>query len=275
MNKTSTNGAARQPIRAVGIEAARRVRHAIGYEHPAELEIEVLAFMRGAIVRRAHARGSRANLLRLGDRGIIGVAEGLSLEERRWAIAHELGHFEAHADISFVGLCSSEDMVPSYRSSGREPEANAFAEELLMPADLYARSCEVELAREACSRFPVCWQPVARLAKSFSVSLAAAAIRFVSLTDEAVAVVCMREGVIAWASTSKTFGPRPRRGSRVKPWSEAYDFFTKGEIAKEPQTVSASAWIDTCDDDLHLVEHLFAKPSLSMAMSLLWWREGA
>src|SRR5262249_47632762 len=136
--------------------------------------------MRGALVRSTPAYGARANLLRVGDRSIIGVAPGLSSDERRWAIAHELGHFEAHAGLNgtgFVGLCSSEDMLPSYRASGLEPEANAFAEELLMPEDLFAKA-----SSDACTTAGgplLSWEPIEQLASSFGVSLAAAAIRFV------------------------------------------------------------------------------------------------
>jgi Zn-dependent peptidase ImmA (M78 family) len=101
----------RAPIRGLGVKAARVVRTAIGYVHPTELEIELIAYMRGALVRPSGARGARANLLRLGDKGIIAVADSLSPEERRWAIAHELGHFEAHAGLSFLGLCTGIDIV--------------------------------------------------------------------------------------------------------------------------------------------------------------------
>lgn len=192
----------RQPIRGIGTSAARAVRSAIGYAHPTEVEIEIIAYMRGALVRVSPAKGARANLLRLDGRGIIGVAESLSFEERRWAVAHELGHFEAHADVSFLGLCSSTDMVPAYEASGREPEANAFAAELLMPDDLFAPKCDVA---------KVSWTPIRALAEEFAVSVTAAGLRFLEFTDERVAIVCAKDGVVVWTSGTKEFGPRPRR----------------------------------------------------------------
>jgi Zn-dependent peptidase ImmA (M78 family) len=253
----------REPIRGIGVKAARAVREAIGYAHPTELEIEVLAHMRGALVRNSPARGARANLIRLGDRGIIGISEGLSFEERRWAIAHELGHFEAHAGVSFLGLCSSKDLVPAYQASGREPEANAFAAELLLPEDLVAKKCDVA---------KVSWEPICAIAEEFAVSVTAAALRFVEHTDERVAVVCAKDGAVMWSSATKDFGARPRRGSRIGEWTEAHDFFAKGKVAQKPQTVSASAWIDDAGDDDDLVEHVFAIPRLNLAMSVLWWK---
>ncbi len=252
----------RAPIPEIGVAAARKVRAEIGYEHPGELEIEVIAYMRGAVVRRRPASGSRANLVRLGDRGIIAVADGLTPEERRWAIAHELGHFEAHPHVSFLGLCSGEDMRASYRASGREPEANAFAAELLMPEDLVARHGAVA---------KVSWDPIVKMAKSFGVSMSAAAIRFAGITDERVAIVCSKDGVIEWVSASRDFGPKPARGKKVEEWTEARAFFESGTISETPQTVSASAWLEDADDDVHLVEHLLARPGQNVALSLLWF----
>jgi len=253
----------REPVRGIGVKAARAVRTELGYAHPLELEIELIAFMRGALVRASGAHGARANLLRMGDKGIIAVADSLSPEERRWAIAHELGHFEAHAGVSFVGLCTSTDMVPAYETSGREPEANAFAAELLMPGDLFAKKCDVA---------KLSWAPICSLAEEFAVSVTAAALRFVQLTDERVAVVCAKDGAVVWTSGTRDFGKRPRRGVRVKEWSESYEFFKRGKVEKKPQTVSASAWLDDAGDDVELQEHVFAIPRLRLAMSLLWWK---
>lgn len=263
MNRSS---ARRAPIPELGKRAARAVQQAIGYEHPSELEIEVLAHMRGALVRKTPIRGARANLIRVGDRGIIGVTEGLSLGERRWAIAHELGHFEAHAGVSFLGLCSSGDMVSVYETSGREPEANAFAGELLMPETLFAKRCDVPVPS---------WNAVRELANEFAVSVTAAAIRFVQLTDERLAVVCAKEGAVAWCTASKDFGLKPRRGAKIEEWSEAYEFFRSGKASDKPETVSASAWLDDAEDDEDLVEHVFAIPELKTALSLLWWKSDA
>src|SRR5690349_12940983 len=96
----------RQPILALGVQRARTVRAEVGYKFPTEIEIEVLAHIRGALVRSSPTTGSRASLLRVGSRGVIGIASSLSDDQRRWAIAHELGHFETHATVSYLGLCT-------------------------------------------------------------------------------------------------------------------------------------------------------------------------
>lgn len=125
----------REPLINLGIKRARVVRQEVGYLHPTELPIEVLAHMRKALVRPAPTTGARANVVRIADCAIVSVAGGLPDDQRRWAIAHELGHVELHPGVSYVGLCTGEDMLLDYLGSGREQEANAFAAELLMPED--------------------------------------------------------------------------------------------------------------------------------------------
>src|SRR5579862_8107101 len=122
----------RKPDRSIGVHAARAVRRAIGYARPTDLPIERIASMRGVRIRHGRLRGARAHVVRVGARGIISLAEGLTPAEERWAIAHELGHFEAHATLEAVYAIDPSDV------DGRESEANAFAAELLMPEDLYA-----------------------------------------------------------------------------------------------------------------------------------------
>jgi Zn-dependent peptidase ImmA (M78 family) len=252
----------REPILSLGIQCARVVRQEIGYDHPTELELEVIAHIRGALVRASPTTGSRACLMRVGDRGVIGVACGLSDGERRWAIAHELGHFEAHSNVSYLGLCTGEDLRSDYGRDGREPEANAFAAELLLPEDLVRKRCDVAEVK---------WDPIERLAEDFQVSLMAAARRFVIFTDDRVAVVCCKEGKVAWSDGNRAFGRRPARGAKVDQWSLAYDFFTKGDVTRRRETVSAGAWIADVSDNLELVEHVIPMPRLGLTFSLLWF----
>ncbi len=253
----------RPPVLQVGTMHAEKVRKELRYVHPTELSIEALAHLRGVLVRSTPSSGARASLVRLGERGIIGVTEGLSDGARRWAIAHELGHFEAHPHVSYLGLCTGEDLRADYRSSGREPEANAFAAELLLPKDLLLPLCDVKEVR---------WEPVESIAKAFLVSLTAAAFRFVQLTDERAIVVCCEHGAVKWSAGNRSFGPRPPRGMKLDGWSLAYDFFAKNDERRRRETVSASAWVPGLSDDLELVEHVIPMPMLGQTLSLLWFR---
>jgi hypothetical protein len=130
-----------------------------------------------------------------------------------------------------------------------------------MPELLYAKRCDVA---------KVSWPPILRLAEDFKVSVMAAALRFLSFTDDRVALVACKDGEVSWSQGTRDFGPRPVRGSRLDQWTLAYDYFKKGSVSPIPETVNADAWIPGARDE-EVVEHVFLMPSYGMAMSLLWF----
>jgi hypothetical protein len=252
----------RDPLPGVAVARARAVLSELGLKHPTEIEIEAIAHARGALVRAAPTRGARANLLRMGDRAIISV-DDLPTDQRRWAIAHELGHFEAHPNVNYLGFCTGDDLRADYTSSGREPEANAFAAELLMPEHLYRNRVD--------GVTKVSWDPVTTFASEFQVSMTAAALRFVSLTGERLALYVCKDGKVAWSSGTRDFGRRLPKGSPLSQWSLASDYFTKGRVPKHPETVSADAWAPNARDGEEVVEHALEQPSYRTVMSLVWF----
>lgn len=259
----------------MAMQHARAVREAIGLRHPTELELEVIAYIRGALVRGTPMNGARANLLRTGARehrretrdehieGVISVADHLPNDQRRWAIAHELGHFEAHPNVNYLGFCTGDDLRADYTSSGREPEANAFAAELLMPEQLYRKRVD-GVAK-------VTWEPISALASEFQVSLTAATLRFVSLTGERLALYVCKDGKVAWSSGTRDFGRRLPKGSPLSQWSLASDYFTKERVPTHPETVSADAWAPNAREGEEVYEHALAQPSYRTVMSLVWF----
>jgi len=267
-----TTNRARDPLPGMAMQHARAVREAIGLRHPTELEVEVIAFMRGALVRGTPMNGARANLLRTGRHesraeriaGVISVADHLPQEQRRWAIAHELGHFEAHPGVNYLGFCTGDDLRAAYNTSGREPEANAFAAELLMPEHLYKKRVD-GVAKMS-------WEPVTTLAAEFQVSATAAALRFVSLTGERLALYACKDGKVLWSSGTRDFGRRLPKGSPLSQWSLASDYFTKGRVPRHPETVSADAWAPNARDGEEVVEHAFEQSKYRTVMSLVWFR---
>jgi hypothetical protein len=119
---------------------------------------------------------------------------------------------------------------------------------------------------------------VSRLADEFEVSFVAAAIRFAKLSDDRCCAVFVQDGVVKWAAYSPDFGLRVERGMRPDSYSVAYDCFAEGKTPSvKPETVSASAWLDSGrvgSDDV-LKEHCRRIPSLNAAMSLLWIPPGS
>ena len=105
-----------------------------GFTSPKELVLEDLAFAMGVLVMEGRLDGAEARLLRKGSRGIMRVKADIPEPgHKRFAIAHELGHWLLHGSVSQVLACTSEDMVAQYKGSEPEIEANYFASALLMP----------------------------------------------------------------------------------------------------------------------------------------------
>lgn len=251
----------REPHRSRAANVATRVLTDLGIEHPTEAPIETLAFMRGCLVRDAPSTGARATLVRVGAKGVIGVAGGLPLEQRRFAVAHELGHFEVHPRHAYAGLCRGADFQANYTRGGREEEANAFASELLMPRNLLTDRCDVKAVE---------WKHVQAIASEFEVSLTAAALRFVSLCPERAALVACKDGKVIWTWRGPSFAKWIAPGRALDPYSLAFDYADRGSVSPRRETVLASAWIDDVDGDDEMFEHAFMLGRYGIVMSLLW-----
>jgi IrrE N-terminal-like domain len=87
---------------------------------------------------------------------------------KRFAIAHDMGHWLLHKNVSQVLACTSEDMVAKYKASAPEIEANYFAAELLMPEKLFAPRID---------RASLSVRLIKDLAADFQTTLTATAIR--------------------------------------------------------------------------------------------------
>lgn len=223
--------------------------------------IETLADMRGLEVRDAALHGARANLVRLGDKGMVTLSGGLSFEERRFAVAHELGHFDIHKNESFLGLCTGEQFVTDYEANGTEAEANAFAAEFLMPARLFQPRTQARVVN---------WDVPRRLADEFKVTLSAAALRFVELSDERVAVVYSVDGKVKWRRRSRDFGRLLNPGDSLDSYSLAIDAFKGKKLPEREQTVDTKSWNPGANDEQVLKEHSIHLPNYRAVMTLLW-----
>jgi uncharacterized protein DUF955 len=184
----------------------------------------------------------------------------------RFSIAHELGHFVlGHPSRPPSELCNGVRPRAERSSFGRdernyELEANAFAGELLMPAHLLKRWCEVS---------PVSMEIPRKIAREYNVSILAAAIQFAELSSERCAAVFSSRREVVWTAPSATFEREIPRGKRIDPHSVAWDFYVKGMLDDCAQPVPADAWFDT-SIEVDIVEHSIASPEHGTVLSLLW-----
>jgi hypothetical protein len=228
-----------------------------------DIDVRGIAALLGVEVRDGGIDGAIARLVSDGRWAIIRVSQRVEHDgARNFSVAHELGHRQlGHPTGSVAALCSTPR--PRERiDRSVEATANAFAAELLMPARLLRRRCEVS---------PVSLDPARAIAAEFKVSLMAAALRFVELTSERCALVFSRAGRVVWASRSETFRPEIPRGKLLDPLTVAADWFNGGRMYEGCQPVPGDAWLDhSAAGKVEIWEDSLTIPGVDGVLSLVW-----
>lgn len=248
---------------AAARNAAKQLVRRFGVQAPAHIRVEAMCKYLGIDIIDVQLHGASAQLVRSGKRAVIMVSDRITdPAARKFSIAHELGHFMLkHPAPSAAELCLPH--MPRSRSNRErslEAEANAFASELLMPESLLAERCNVQMVDLSVPR---------AIEEDYGVSILASTIRFIELTRACCAAVFSADREVKWFVPSTTFTRYIPRGRPIDPLSVAADFFTKGEVVREPQLVRADAWLET-DRDVDVVEHAICSPQHGTVLSLLW-----
>ena len=246
---------------ACAIDAIDCLCRHLRLDHPTAIPIEDIAWECGALVSDGAPTGARATLARVGDDAILAVAAGLSVGERRFAIAHEILHLLLHAAWSSFGLCTGADMATTDADRFRlEVEANDGATHLLMPKDRAGRYCDTSHP----------WEGIRAMADDLRVSLPAAARRFIELGPRDAALIYQVKGKVEWVHPSPRFpGFIPRKRS-VRSEAAASVGFASGASPRAPVVVPARAWIPNADEKATLLEHAYVSPEFGSVMSIVW-----
>jgi Zn-dependent peptidase ImmA (M78 family) len=236
-----------------------------GLTTPDDLVLEDLAFALGVVVLEGRLDSADARLIRRGQKGLIRVKEDIPEPGRkRFAVAHEIGHWILHQAVSQVLSCTSEDMVAQYKGSLPEIEANYFAAELLMPEQLYRKkvgqaSPSAELLRE--------------LADYFKTTLTATIVRFVEVAQDSYAMAVIENGKIRWWRASEGFdGFWLDAGTEVSPNTVAGAYLKGESLPTEAEEVEGEAWLGSRASRVSDALYEVAIPlgRYGQVISLLW-----
>ncbi len=225
-----------QPNKIAPVARAAKLWARFGFSEPADLVLEDLAFALGVVVIEGHLDSADARLVRNQKKGLIRVRKDIPEGGRkRFAIGHEMGHWELHEGVSQVFSCTSEDMLSGYKGSAPEIEANLFAAELLMPRSLFRRQMGCENPSALVLR---------DLAGYFQTSLTATAVRFVELSDEKCAMVLVEDGRVRWWRASEVFdGFWLDSKMQVSSATVAGAHLTGEPLPHEAEEVDGDAWL--------------------------------
>ncbi|MEW5926992.1 MAG: ImmA/IrrE family metallo-endopeptidase [Gemmatimonadota bacterium] len=198
-----------------------------------------------------------------GQHGIM-IKEGQNPGQRRFTIAHELGHFAIpHHSTPGVRECLEDDLVGVRVSGPVEREANEFAAELLMPRAPFAR----DIAHR-----PACFRSVKELAApaKYDVSVTACALRWINLCPDPCALVCVEGGRIKWKWGAAGFKyALPQNGSTVPAESIAAAVLRGEAPCDEAETIPCWSWIHPRRNTKEVLESTFYIPALDQVLSLI------
>ena len=246
---------------------ASRIWSLYGFTSPKELILEDLAMAMNIFVVDARLDSLAARLVRNGDYGLIRVSDGLRFSgQRRFAIAHEIGHFVMHKRVSQLLACTDADLRASYRSSPYEIEASIFAGALLMPSELFQSRIAGTIPTT---------KVIKDLASEFDTSLTATALRYVETCKDYCAFVVSENNMIRWWRASDSFGDHNLwldSKSMVPRHSAASAYFCDGEAPDEPIEVDLKDWfgeVNDIDSD-YVLEQAIPLPEFDQVISMIW-----
>jgi len=248
----------------IPIVKAREVIAKLEIEDPSEIEIELIAAHEGAPVQEKPLRGSDGRMVRADGAAMITVRESIVYSgQKRFVIAHELGHVLLHPhvrQIDEVSIVQASNW--SLNQQPEEIEANLFAAEILMPGKFFVPRIE---------RRDPSFELLRSLAEEFSTTLTATAIQFLRYTKEECMLVASKGGRIAWSATSDRFSFKLRDENEIHGYSCAAELTKSGEKHVRGSDVPAGSWLrEFSPDDMECVteDAIFSREF--GALSLVW-----
>jgi hypothetical protein len=154
---------------------------ALGIERPEDIDLEAIAWERGAVVKYRPLDRCEATIVGGERRAIITVNSRAIPRRRRFSLAHEIGHWHHHRGR--ILFCGAADIGnPAHGPLDPESQADQFASDLLLP-DFMFRPRIGKIKRLALAA-------VREVAEKFDVSLTATLLKIVESDHFPIIVVC-------------------------------------------------------------------------------------
>ena len=128
-----------------------------------------------------------------------GNGETLQSPTLRYSFAHELGHYlidNHRTELMQEGILQNVTMDPMLSDSVQEKEAEYFASCLLMPEHQYMKDIKGK---------PFSLELMMGISNKYKVSLTSAILRYATLGQEPLFVICSRPTEIKWKYRSRNF----------------------------------------------------------------------
>lgn len=239
---------------------------------PIELDIENLLYAEGLFLKEEELTNCEGKIIFDAENGIITINSlNKDLRQRRFTIAHEMGHFfnerksgPANRNISY--RCSYDEIYGERSNYQREEYANQFAAELLMHDKWFIDYVKGK---------KICLNLLRDTAEYFNVSLSAIAFRYAVSGTYPTAIVLSKDGIIKWSVINKYFPYQYISwNKKVSELSYVHDIFVGKDYPKEGGDVPMEAWFDNWDKNIRqkrVNEFNIYMKSYKTVLTILWF----
>jgi Zn-dependent peptidase ImmA (M78 family) len=248
---------------------AQKVLFDCGIDDPTEFPVEEVILGRKAFYQEKPLKGKEGEIITLNGKSIITINSLIEFEtKKRFAAAHELGHFEMHKDLYPIISDTNEDLLSWFQGGSHEIEANEFASEFLMPSAIFHKECERKIFGP---------EVIDYLASRFQVSKTAAILKFVKAGNHPVCVVYCKANKMKWFKPSPGFKYflEYERDRHPPTGSVAYELNTSDKVYSKDeakQDIWKSDWFRLWDDEIdsRFYEYCLHVKSYDYTLSVLW-----
>lgn len=234
-----------------------------GISKPEQIDLEAIAWDKGAEVEISNLDGCEAEIMGNGDKAIITVNSNSPHVRQRFSIGHELGHWMLHRGRNFI--CRAKDI--GFNSSAYdERAANNYAANLVLPN---------YILKPYMNQFKkLNIKALEKVAKDFKVSRFAAAIKLIEMDElPAMTVTHTRNGRHRFSS-AKMVPDKWFPKDELNYESMTFEALFGGrQVSPRAKRISADAWFDCRDAQRYDVTELVLWADDKSATTLLLFEE--
>lgn len=232
------------------------------------IELEDIVSLKKIFYEETNLRSCQASIISSINYSKITVdAQIKNLNQKRFAIAHELGHYILHRGGNQYFSDDEKAFYKYHQKGNQESEANEFAAELLMPRSRFEeftvdKDFDINLIKETSRRFET--------------SITSTSIKYSNFGHEPIALIFTQDGIIKWKSINVSFPFSFLRSKLPVPqYSSVNDYYKSGTKVASCVVVDAFNWFyeDYAIDKYpkaNLYEQVFYIDSINSALVYLW-----
>ncbi len=252
----------------IPVVKARELIAELRIEDPSEIEIELIAAHLDVIVQEKEMQGADGRMMRIDGVTMISVRDSIRFYgQKRFVIAHELGHVLLHPKVRQIDeLSLTQASNWSLNQEPEEIEANLFAAEILMPKPLFLP--RIQGREPGFALFN-------ELATEFGTTVTAVAIQFIRYTKDECVIVASKNGQRKWFHTSENFSFKLRDETDLHLFSCAFELESSKKSAVRGDDVPAGSWLQgySTTDNMECVTEDAIWSNAFGTLSLIWIKD--